>query len=138
MQRRFFRAMALLTVFQLLVFFPVFAHSGRTDSSGGHRDSSTGTYHYHHGHPAHQHTDLDGDGKPDCPYKFDDQTSHGDSSSGSDVLVESIKKQKAESEPKPTTFYDILSVVLESVFLTWWIPLLVYYGVCQHRRKRRK
>ena len=26
-----------------------FAHSGRTDSNGGHWDHSTGTYHYHDG-----------------------------------------------------------------------------------------
>lgn len=41
---------------------PVFAHSGRTDANGGHKDSSTGEYHYHHGHPAHQHTNGV------CPY----------------------------------------------------------------------
>lgn len=33
----------------------VMAHSGRTDSSGGHYDTSTGEYHYHHGYPEHQH-----------------------------------------------------------------------------------
>lgn len=32
-----------------------FAHSGGTDSKGGHYDHSTGDYHYHHGHPAHKH-----------------------------------------------------------------------------------
>jgi hypothetical protein len=31
------------------------AHSGGTDSRGGHYDRSTGEYHYHHGKPAHQH-----------------------------------------------------------------------------------
>lgn len=35
------------------------AHSGRTDSSGGHRDnknrSGLGGYHYHHGYGAHLH-----------------------------------------------------------------------------------
>lgn len=31
------------------------AHSGRTDSNGGHYNHSTGEYHYHHGYPAHQH-----------------------------------------------------------------------------------
>lgn len=44
-----------------------FAHSGRTDSNGGHRDnknkSGLGSYHYHcGGHPAHLHT------KGVCPY----------------------------------------------------------------------
>ena len=42
------------------------AHSGRTDSSGGHHDyknkSGLGSYHYHcGGHPAHLHTNG-------CPY----------------------------------------------------------------------
>lgn len=44
-----------------------FAHSGRTDSNGGHRDnknkSGLGSYHYHcGGHPAHLHTNGV------CPY----------------------------------------------------------------------
>lgn len=30
-----------------------YAHSGRTDSKGGHYNRSTGEYHYHHGKPAH-------------------------------------------------------------------------------------
>lgn len=42
--------------------FTTFAHSGRTDSKGGHRDNINGGYHYHHGYPAHQHTDGE------CPY----------------------------------------------------------------------
>lgn len=44
-----------------------FAHSGRTDSYGGHHDyknkSGLGSYHYHHGYPAHLH-----DGGI-CPYE---------------------------------------------------------------------
>lgn len=47
------------------------AHSGGTDSSGGHMDHSNGTYHYHHGYPAHHHYDMDDDGFIDCPYLFD-------------------------------------------------------------------
>lgn len=34
-----------------------FAHSGRTDSRGGHYDYQMGLYHYHHGFPAHGHPD---------------------------------------------------------------------------------
>lgn len=76
----------ILPILLLSMLLPVSAHPGRTDSSGGHTDKSTGEYHYHHGYPAHQHTDLDGDGDRDCPYDFDDQTDHS-----------SIK-----SDPKPT------------------------------------
>ncbi len=54
---------ALLVLILLLAFaIPITAHSGRTDSSGGHYDHSSGEYHYHHGEPAHQHPN----GK--CPY----------------------------------------------------------------------
>ena len=51
-----------------------FAHSGRTDSNGGHRDnknkSGLGSYHYHcGGHPAHLHTNGV------CPYSNNSTTS---------------------------------------------------------------
>lgn len=47
----------LLIAFALccLLTISAAAHSGGTDSKGGHRDHSTGEYHYHHGKPAHQH-----------------------------------------------------------------------------------
>lgn len=47
-----------------------FAHSGGTDSHGGHYDHKNGGYHFHHGNSAHDHYDIDGDGKDDCPYDF--------------------------------------------------------------------
>ena len=64
------------------LILPVAAHSGQTDSGGGHYDGTD--YHYHHGYPAHDHRDMDGDGDIDCPYDFDDQTglNSGNSSSG--------------------------------------------------------
>lgn len=51
-----------------------FAHSGRTDSNGGHRDnknkSGLGSYHYHcGGHPAHLHANGV------CPYSNNSTTS---------------------------------------------------------------
>lgn len=55
------------------------AHPGKTDWQGGHTDMSTGEYHFHHGYPAHDHYDMDGDGKLDCPYDFDDKTDHSSS-----------------------------------------------------------
>lgn len=71
MKRRMLFA-SLAALLSVLLALPVLAHPGRTDSKGGHFDHSSGTYHYHHGYPAHQHRDLDGDGKPDCPYDFKD------------------------------------------------------------------
>ena len=57
---------ALLVICSLVT--TVSAHSGRTDSSGGHKDnknkSGLGSYHYHcGGHPAHLHT------SGYCPYR---------------------------------------------------------------------
>lgn len=60
----------LLVLLVLLQVMTVSAHSGGTDSSGGHTDHSTGKYHYHHGYPEHHHWDMDGDGDIDCPYTF--------------------------------------------------------------------
>lgn len=70
------RLLKLLIAFALCLSLSVTAsaHSGRTDSNGGHTDSETGEYHYHHGYPAHQHYDMDDDGYLDCPYSFDDET----------------------------------------------------------------
>lgn len=49
------------------IVFQASAHPGRTDSSGGHYNRSTGEYHYHHGYPPHQHTNGI------CPYNYDDR-----------------------------------------------------------------
>lgn len=63
MKKKGSRALSIGVVFMvvLCVCFSSDAHSGRTDSSGGHKDnknkSGLGSYHYHcGGHPAHLHT----------------------------------------------------------------------------------
>lgn len=77
----------VLALLVLLVFLPatVFAHSGRTDSSGGHKDnknkSGLGSYHYHcGGHSPHLH-----EGGA-CPYAKDSSSS----------------SSKATAKPSPT------------------------------------
>lgn len=59
-----------------------YGHSGRTDSSGGHKDnknkSGLGSYHYHcGGHPAHLHTNGV------CPYSSSSSSSKSSTSSSS-------------------------------------------------------
>lgn len=104
---------AKLICASLLIFFSVallptisMAHSGRTDSKGGHYNRSTGEYHYHHGYPAHQH--IDGV----CPYDYDDKTgsSSGSSSTGtSSSQSQSVQSDVSEpSEPRSTLIDDIL------------------------------
>lgn len=60
--------LSILTICILMMSMSVFAHSGRTDGSGGHRDnkntSGLGGYHYHcGGYPPHLHSGGI------CPYK---------------------------------------------------------------------
>ena len=78
------RSVIFIMVFIALTFLPLsaLAHSGRTDSSGGHRDnknrSGLGYYHYHcGGHPPHLHPDGV------CPYS----TSVSSFSSNSEKVV---------------------------------------------------
>ena len=67
------------------------AHSGRTDSGGGHWNHSTGEYHYHHGHPAHQHT------FGVCPY-----SSEKSSDSTNTYTDSKYSKDEWEGIPAPT------------------------------------
>lgn len=90
-KNNFMKALMLLV---LIMAIPVssFAHSGRTDSSGGHKDnknkSGLGYYHYHcGGHPPHLH-----DGGV-CPY-------NGGKTTKSTKKIES-RTTAASSTPKP-------------------------------------
>jgi hypothetical protein len=52
-RRLIFKSLRLLILIQAM---QLSAHSGRTDSNGGHNDNISGGYHYHHGKAAHYHT----------------------------------------------------------------------------------
>lgn len=83
----------LLTV--ILACTSLFAHSGRTDSSGGHRDnknkSGLGSYHYHcGGYPAHLHENGV------CPYK-----------SGATIASSNKQKSSAPKYTSKTTHFTI-------------------------------
>lgn len=80
MKKRVVGFLSVLLVFCLIFSFSAYAHSGRTDSSGGHRDnknkSGLGDYHYHcGGHPAHLHENGI------CPYDPKDKISINDAPS---------------------------------------------------------
>ena len=92
----------LVLVLALLLSLPVFAHSGGTDSKGGH--NGPGGYHYHHGYPAHQHEGGE------CPYDFDDRTGESSGTSSSGSSSSSSSSEEAEEEPeKPKRKLDIAS-----------------------------
>lgn len=71
------RILLLLTIlisFIIVLSPSASAHSGGTDSQGGHYNQSTGEYHFHHGYPAHQHDNGV------CPYDFEDRSESKSSS----------------------------------------------------------
>lgn len=96
------------------------AHSGRTDSNGGHYDRSDGSYHYHHGYSAHSHYDMDGDGDKDCPYEFDDKTDHKVDSGSSTSVTEKDNKNNI-------TFGDVLGAMLTALLPAIGIGLFGAY-----------
>lgn len=73
-----------------------YAHSGRTDSSGGHKDnknkSGLGSYHYHcGGHPAHLHTNGV------CPYSSSSSSSKSNKGSSSSSSKKSTSSSSSKS-----------------------------------------
>ena len=116
--------LALLSV----LVVSVSAHGGRTDSNGGHNSSSG--YHYHQGYPAHDHYDIDGDGKKDCPYDFDDKTDHNNHSSSDDKPSkrEDITEKKAAGIIVISVLEIIGYSILAIVFLmcTMLLPAIDY------------
>ena len=97
---------------------PIYAHNGKTDSNGGHRDknniSGLGSYHYHHGYPAHLHVNGV------CEYDFDDKTNHSSSNSSSSNSTSSvalIKNKNTSDEPENDYPYAWLLYVIGIVLL---------------------
>ena len=92
------RIIIVLTVFMIFVFSGnSFAHSGRTDSSGGHKDnnnkSGLGSYHYHcGGYPAHLHPNGV------CPYASNSSSKDKKSSSS---VTKSNKQSTSSTVEKP-------------------------------------
>lgn len=80
------------------------AHSGRTDSQGGHHDyknkSGLGSYHYHHGYSAHLHPNGV------CPYE------NGNAASPSKQTIHSATEKREEAPLNVETY----KLVFDSTF----------------------
>ena len=101
------------------------AHSGKTDSNGGHYDRSTGEYHYHHGYPAPDHYDMDGDGDIDCPYKFHNKTNHDSSNNTSDKTP--TKQNTNVEQSRELTFGEIILIILKIIGISL---IVLFFGCC--------
>ena len=84
----------------------VYAHSGKTDSAGGHYNHQSGEYHYHHGYPAHSHID------DECPYDFDDKTDHSSNKSNS-----SHKYNEKASASMLNIVSEVITTIFESIII---------------------
>ncbi len=115
----------LLILFSLNAIIS-YAHPGKTDSSGGHYDRSTGEYHYHHGYPEHQHPNGI------CPYKdsVDSSTTLSETVLSSDYevstqpesLLPSLNKQEDNSQG-----YQLLSDRIDNDDPAFWEGYLAGY-----------
>ena len=106
-------------VFAFALASVAYAHSGGTDSRGGHKNHSTGEYHYHHGYSAHQHEDLDGDGDLDCPFNFADKT--GQSSGSTSGSYRGLPIYTPEPTPKPTPMPEKKKETSKSVLVVYFL-----------------
>ena len=120
----------LLLVISLIALFAsmvqcVNAHPGRTDSNGGHTDSSTGEYHYHHGYPAHDHYDMDGDGDVDCPYDFKDKTNHSSNEGSNSNKNTGTNKNTSTNKNTKKNSPDIGIKIYLSLFVLFPVGFLI-------------
>lgn len=102
----------IFAVLACLLITVCYAHSGRTDSKGGHYDRKNGGYHYHHGYPAHDHPD----GK--CPYDFDDKTADKSSSSSNSKSAESKVPKNKEGRFSNDGALSILMILVGCMIAT--------------------
>lgn len=120
----------IVSILMLSLTLVVYAHSGRTDSSGGHIDKSTGKYHYHHGYPAHSHYDINGDGFKDCPYTYTKKPNH--SNNNNTNKDNNNTDSTIEDRENKTTFWDVIKAVLILIpaLLVSFHALLILEGLC--------
>lgn len=90
----------ITTLLLLSLGVPAFAHSGGTDSQGGHTNHSTGEYHFHHGMSAHQHPNGI------CPYSSSNSSSGSSSSGGSSSYSSNTNHSASSYSSSSTTSYS--------------------------------
>ena len=114
----------IISIIIAIAFFVLsitaFAHPGRTDSDGGHFDSSTGEYHYHHGFPAHQH-----DEEGNCPYEGQGKKYNYNSPEESYGKTETTTKKKHYKAKRSSHITDYIS----SDFLIILFVFIVIIGL---------
>lgn len=122
-KKKFIKYVCAIALLICLFTITCLAHSGRTDSNGGHYNHFTGEYHYHHGYSAHQHYDMDGDGVVDCPYEFKDNTNHSNTSNNNNAIQDNKTEDVSETSNK-LTLGDILLIIIKIVGMSLALALM--------------
>lgn len=117
MKKSFF--VAMLFVLILSCCSVVYAHPGRTDSSGGHYNRSTGEYHYHHGYPAHQHENGV------CPYDSKSKTSPNAGTRKPNSSRMTVEKSTISFLSENTSAESFFACIFSSLLLL--LPLFILY-----------
>lgn len=97
----------LIIVCILLTLSPIYAHRGRTDSSGGHYNRSTGEYHYHHGYSEHQHPNGI------CPYSNTNNNDTTTSTSSSKNSENNTTKDETSNKSSSKNYNEIIEKIQE-------------------------
>ena len=118
MKNKIKRLSKIIALLGILLAFPttILAHSGKTDSSGGHKDknnvSGLGSYHYHCGrYPAHLH-----DGGV-CPYSSSAKSSTTTKSTTTNNSKKSTTNNSKSSTTKAESSTETKNVEVEKVTL---------------------
>lgn len=98
----------LICVLSIAICNITFAHSGKTDSNGGHKDnknkSGLGSYHYHcGGYPAHLHTNGV------CPYSSNSSTAANKNSKTTSKTSSSNTSSNSSANSKSTITSTVAS-----------------------------
>lgn len=114
------RFLAMLAIVLCMIPSIVVAHSGGTDSSGGHHDynnvSGLGSYHYHHGYGPHLHeggvcpydtSSYDADSSISTSY-YDDETYSLTESELDDIIYNRIVDNPDRYDVVPVSEYEEL------------------------------
>lgn len=106
------------------------AHTGGTDSEGGHYNRSTGEYHYHHGFPAHQHEDGL------CPYSSEKDETETSESNNRDISI--VNKPESEHANKQQNKNKIKSKIenLLIIIIVFSHPFIIA-GIASFLKNKR-
>ena len=116
----------LVSILCLFFTFSAAAHSGKTDSKGGHYDHSTGEYHYHHGYPPHNHYNGE------CPYEEIEREKEQKKQEQIEKRKENLAKRE---EIKNSWWAKLILIIFLGGMGAWLIACITCYAPAMFLKK---